>query len=750
MKKSKGKTIWNNGNKRVILCVYGATGLAAQEHVAKVSIGKKVLSKTNKTPKTSEPTWLHYVFIESVPEELTFTIGNEEYTETEFHDIPEDQPTEKTYELSATKKKSQGNSGVLTVRYFITCRQDSRIPNALLPPLLEKGFYFHKPYESHFKSGDLIVFSGGSVVDIWIQLRTLSPYSRIGMVIELPNPHTENHELYLLECSRNYEEMIDAFRDDLQPGISLYRLTERIHNFYGNAIWWVPLKEEIDMKSENLLVKWVASLHRHADPLCAFDSVPKLRPEDEEFLAEFDGKTKAPANEFWGSLMIATLLEQSGMVKIGDDMKMGRKATLSRGALKKQLDVSRAIAEKNNLFPNEVVQLSCYSSPKLLFCLEQHKPDYAKKSASCYEHEMIKTGADHLRVSPNFALPFDFTPQKVAMEKKRQQRIATMVEEQGNDLAAIDSGESKSEEVITNSEDSEDPMAMLIQNDLQDFQKDDEFCMTGSVLHMPPEDCMPNTITNPFASNPGTPTVAVTNPFAACTSSFYPNMHSAGGHSPHQLSPRGPPTSSAPTSPFTTGPSSPFSSSPGYQVVNPFAHSSTGYTSTNPFLSSPPSPRNSYSPFSSLGGYSPQSPISSNSYSPQCYTPLTQSYTSPQSTHIPNAQYTSSVAHSLPPLSSYPMYHATQAVPLSLSAGNEPLHHSPRANMAHSAPSPFTPALHVHTTTSPAEVPSTPEERTVSRSRSKDRERRRSVNSGLTPRKESKSPRSSKTVRIDR
>lgn len=189
------------------------------------------------------------------------------------------------------------------------------------------------------------------------------------MIVELPNPNTEVHELYIFECNRNLDEMVDAFRDDKQSGICLFRLKERIHNFYGNAAWWVPLKVswfvswlEVGLLVTNFLFRkkltwkpkmcsWSGSplsieectyLHNSpfasplvaftlhpsnsrlillSDPSAAVQGLPAIRPIDEEFLSEFEGKNvnKIPMNglyELWSTFLIVTLLELAHVVRV--------------------------------------------------------------------------------------------------------------------------------------------------------------------------------------------------------------------------------------------------------------------------------------------------------------------------------------------------------------------------------------------------------------------------------------------------
>jgi len=102
-----------------------------------------------------------------------------------------------------------------------------------------------------------------------------------------------------------------------------------------------------------------------------------MRPSEEEFLQDFEAKSKNPLSgfdELWSCLLIMQLLAQSRVIKIGDDApSLTRKATLTRASMQKQLDMSKALFEKHKLVPKQVIELGCFRAPQLAFCLEKHK-----------------------------------------------------------------------------------------------------------------------------------------------------------------------------------------------------------------------------------------------------------------------------------------------------------------------------------------------------------------------------------------
>lgn len=65
------------------------------------------------------------------------------------------------------------------------------------------------------------------------------------MVLELPNKWTKKKEFYIIELTSNKDMMLDAYREDKRSGCSIFRLWERVHQYHGTAIWWLPLRSSV-------------------------------------------------------------------------------------------------------------------------------------------------------------------------------------------------------------------------------------------------------------------------------------------------------------------------------------------------------------------------------------------------------------------------------------------------------------------------------------------------------------------------
>ncbi len=62
------------------------------------------------------------------------------------------------------------------------------------------------------------------------------------MIFVLPNTKTKQKEYFIFEATRNENNMTDAFHKISKKGILIFKIFERIHHYYGNAIWWCPLR----------------------------------------------------------------------------------------------------------------------------------------------------------------------------------------------------------------------------------------------------------------------------------------------------------------------------------------------------------------------------------------------------------------------------------------------------------------------------------------------------------------------------
>lgn len=185
------------------------------------------------------------------------------YHELSLHKPPKD-----------IKKKVRGSDlrelGKLKCRFILTDK-DEVFYDTIPPPVypLEKDssdnqFVFHyEKIKKELKTGDLIVFHEDGVLGTFVNIITNSYFSRIGMVIKSYNKYTEKEKLYLVELTKNPQKFIDDFKDTPVEGLNLFRLWERIHGISGGAIWWVPLKVELDKDPKENMVDWIKTVHNN-------------------------------------------------------------------------------------------------------------------------------------------------------------------------------------------------------------------------------------------------------------------------------------------------------------------------------------------------------------------------------------------------------------------------------------------------------------------------------------------------------
>lgn len=110
----------------------------------------------------------------------------------------------------------------------------------------ERNFYFYKNYARLFKTGDLLLYSGNGIAAALNKLTTGTPFSHCGIIVRLANKWTKEEELYVVESNSNLEDFRDAFKEEKGAGMKIYRLFERLHQFFGSGIWWSSLKNQVD------------------------------------------------------------------------------------------------------------------------------------------------------------------------------------------------------------------------------------------------------------------------------------------------------------------------------------------------------------------------------------------------------------------------------------------------------------------------------------------------------------------------
>ncbi|KAL6070955.1 Rho GTPase activating protein 39 [Balamuthia mandrillaris] len=158
--------------------------------------------------------------------------------------------------VKATKQKKGAGEladGTIKLRLYYSLQTELR------PVGFNTFKYGYKDHLSKFKTGDLIAYSGTGILSALSQVLSGQPWSHLGLVCKLPNKWTNEENLYVVELTRNFNNFQDAFKEVAEPGVNIFRLNERLHQFHGNAdIWWVPLKQEI--AQPQAMIDWIGKL----------------------------------------------------------------------------------------------------------------------------------------------------------------------------------------------------------------------------------------------------------------------------------------------------------------------------------------------------------------------------------------------------------------------------------------------------------------------------------------------------------
>ena len=105
------------------------------------------------------------------------------------------------------------------------------------------------------------MYGGHGLCHSLIKLHCHTVFSSLGMVVLLPNKYSERDELYVLEITRNPDNILDAFSDTVRNGVCLFRLIERFHHFHGDIMSLAPLHVPLTKIQSDKLVDWVWRLH---------------------------------------------------------------------------------------------------------------------------------------------------------------------------------------------------------------------------------------------------------------------------------------------------------------------------------------------------------------------------------------------------------------------------------------------------------------------------------------------------------
>eukprot|EP01125_Pyxidicula_operculata_P009429 TRINITY_DN3109_c0_g1_i6.p1 TRINITY_DN3109_c0_g1~~TRINITY_DN3109_c0_g1_i6.p1 ORF type:complete len:395 (+),score=50.50 TRINITY_DN3109_c0_g1_i6:252-1436(+) len=326
MSKKLPKYAWNNFDHRLVIYVYKASGLAegssSYDPYVKIKSAKKTVFKTPPQKKTSDPVWSRFYFFENCPQSLFFQVidaGSKknlgEYVINDLQQLQPDVVYEFSGDLSPAKAKdSKKGMGKIHIRCIASKDPDRRE----LVKYMETGHYFYESYLDKMKSGDLIAYSGRGPLEDATKLRSGSNYSNLGIVLRIPDPLTQQEELFVVEITRNLSNMSDAWNPNgTINGLNVFRLQERIHQFYGSGIWWIALKNPINLKQEQSMLRYIQNIHSKPEQFYVIDPTPELPLPMQEFLYDFRIQDKYPAtmSEIWAPQLIVSALTNAGVVE---------------------------------------------------------------------------------------------------------------------------------------------------------------------------------------------------------------------------------------------------------------------------------------------------------------------------------------------------------------------------------------------------------------------------------------------------
>jgi len=102
-----------------------------------------------------------------------------------------------------------------------------------------------KALRKRVKTGDLVVFQESGFPGLAMSLATNSAYSRVAMILRLPDKYTGRERPYLIEVTSNPQKFIDTITEEPSGGIVLFKLWERMRSVQGGSIWLLPLLEPL-------------------------------------------------------------------------------------------------------------------------------------------------------------------------------------------------------------------------------------------------------------------------------------------------------------------------------------------------------------------------------------------------------------------------------------------------------------------------------------------------------------------------
>jgi hypothetical protein len=285
--------------------------------------GKKIVFKTSVSKKTRQPEW-NDIFL--FPVDRTEDLVLEVYQKKKIGrdvligmalvlgrdrwkaEIPvQERLYEENLEILAQLGKPKDVRGRVRVRFLYSCSPETRPRQDI-----GQNVFFYDDYISQFKTGDLIVYSGVGMLDTFSKLASATDYSRVGLLVKLPNKWTRRDDLYVLEVCRNIDNFVDAFVEKPKHGVCIFRLFERLHHVHATKVWWAPLAQPA--KNTQTLITWMWSTHAQDQSFLSTVLLPKSWSE----VLDTFNLTKSLANkaeliDLLSGKLIVLALEQCGI-----------------------------------------------------------------------------------------------------------------------------------------------------------------------------------------------------------------------------------------------------------------------------------------------------------------------------------------------------------------------------------------------------------------------------------------------------
>lgn len=114
-------------------------------------------------------------------------------------------------------------------------------------------------YRPKIKTGDVIAFSGNSLVSKIIKWKTGSPYSHVGIVLDVNMGGAIGQSILFIE-STILNNAADLKHLEFIKGVQMHFLSKRLESYDGSA-WWLPLQEELLPHQTHNIQSWLRQIH---------------------------------------------------------------------------------------------------------------------------------------------------------------------------------------------------------------------------------------------------------------------------------------------------------------------------------------------------------------------------------------------------------------------------------------------------------------------------------------------------------